>query len=89
MTNKIANKYRANYSEEFEDIKQLALIGLWKAVTRYNGKNALSTFAYVVIQNEINLYLRKIKKISQDYFNKRGSRRQFDTRRYVTSRRWC
>lgn len=59
---KIANKYRANYSEEFEDIKQLALIGLWKAVTRYNDKNALSTFAYVVIQNEINLYLRKIKK---------------------------
>lgn len=59
---KIANKYRLNYSEEYEDIKQIALIGLWKAVTRYNGKNALSTFAYVVIQNEINLYLRKTKK---------------------------
>ena len=53
---KIANKYRINHSNEIEDIKQIALIGLWKAVTRYNGKNTLSTFAYVVIQNEINLY---------------------------------
>lgn len=59
---KIANKYRINHSEEFDDIKQIALMGLWKAVTRYNGKNTLSTFAYVVIQNEINLYLRKSKK---------------------------
>lgn len=59
---KIANKYRINHSNEIEDIKQIALIGLWKAVTRYNGKNTLSTFAYVVIQNEINLYLRKSKK---------------------------
>lgn len=59
---KIANKYRINHSDEFEDIKQIALIGLWKAVTCYNGKNTLSTFAYVVIQNEINLYLRNSKK---------------------------
>lgn len=59
---KVANKYKINHYEEFEDIKQIALLGLWKAVTNYNGKNALSTFAYVVIQNEINSYLRKTKK---------------------------
>lgn len=62
---KIANKYRLNHNEEFEDIKQIALMGLWKAVTHYNGKNALSTFAYVVIQNEINYYLRKANKVTK------------------------
>lgn len=59
---KVANKYKINNLQEFEDIKQVALMGLWKAVLNYNGEHALSTFAYVVIQNEINFYLRKTKK---------------------------
>lgn len=61
---KIANKYLINYKDEYEDIKQIALLGLWKAVLNYNDslKVSFSTFAYPVISNEINQYLRKQKK---------------------------
>lgn len=59
---KIANAYKINYPNEFEDIKQIALIGLWKAICTYNQKYKLSTYAYKVISNEINLYLRNAKK---------------------------
>lgn len=57
-----ANKYRMNYPHEYEDIKQVALMGLWKAVSKYDGRARLSTFASIVIQNEINIYLRNVKK---------------------------
>ena len=59
---KIANNYRINYGYEIEDVKQIALLGLWKAVLTYNGKNAFSTYAFRVVQNEINNYLRKKRK---------------------------
>lgn len=59
---KIANKYRTNYPEEYEDIKQVALLGLWKAIQHYNPKWALSTIAYKTIFNSINFYLRSVKK---------------------------
>lgn len=59
---KIANKYLINYKREHEDIKQVALIGLWKAVLTFNGNNAFSSYAYVVIKNEINYYLRSLRK---------------------------
>ncbi len=64
---KITNTYLVNYQKEYEDIKQLALIGLWKAVQTYNQekKRSFSSYAYKVIHNEINSYLRKNKK----YFN--------------------
>lgn len=58
---KIASKYKINYLKEYEDIKQIALMALWKAVIKFNYKNAFSTFAYVVISNEINCYLRENK----------------------------
>lgn len=59
---KIANKYKINYPEEYEDIKQVALMGLWCAILRYNYKFKLSTFAYIVIHSRINIYLRDIVK---------------------------
>lgn len=63
---KIANRYAVNYIKEIEDIKQVALMGLWKAVLNYKGKYTFCTFAYKVISNEINYYLRKNKKQSLD-----------------------
>ena len=62
ITYKIANQYRINYPEEYEDIKQIALLGLWKAVQNYNPKWAISTIAYKTIYNNINYYLRSVKK---------------------------
>lgn len=63
---KIANTYRINYSKEYEDIKQVALLGLWKAVLTFKHTHAFSTYAYPVISNEINSYLRKDKKEEKD-----------------------
>ena len=59
---KIANRYLTNYASEYEDIKQIALMGLWKAVSTFNNTHAFSTYAYTVISNEINYYLRTVKK---------------------------
>ena len=59
---KIANQYRINYPEEYEDIKQVALVGLWKSIQHYNPKWAITTIAYKTIYNDINYYLRSIKK---------------------------
>ena len=63
---KIANRYRINYLSEYEDIKQIALLALWKAVLTFNNTNAFSTYAYVVISNEINENLRKKKREKQE-----------------------
>lgn len=59
----IANTYK-NYIYEREDIKQQALMGLWKAAVNYDERKGFkfSTFANVVIRNSINIYLRSVKK---------------------------
>lgn len=64
---KIANKYKENYIEEYDDIRQVALLGLWKSVLTFNNTYAFSTYAYTVINNEINYYLRSIKKYKRNY----------------------
>ena len=58
---KIANKYKVNNINEQEDIEQVALIGLWKAVLNYNmnKRNSFSVFAYKCIENEVLIFLRK------------------------------
>lgn len=66
---KIANRYRINYPEEYEDIKQIALLGLWKAIQNYNPKWALTTIAYKTIFNNINYYLRSVKKHKEHDFS--------------------
>lgn len=62
---KIANQYLSNYPNEYEDIKQVALLSLWQSVERFDNSKgfAFSTFAYKVIFNNINCYLRKPKQI--------------------------
>lgn len=64
----IANKYVSNYQKEKEDLYQEALIGLWKATCSFNKnkKVKFTTYAGVVINNEILLYLRKLKKVALD-----------------------
>lgn len=66
---KIANRYRINYPEEYEDIKQVALLGLWKAIQHYNPKWALTTIAYKTIFNNINFYLRSVKRHKEHDFS--------------------
>lgn len=60
---KIVQRYR-NCGIEYEDLKQIALLGLWKAVNTYKAdkKVLFSSYSYKVIQNEINLYLKTNKK---------------------------
>lgn len=77
----IAEKfYREGFYEDFQDIKQIALIGLWKASKYYDNKKAkFSTFAYKVMLNDIMLYFHRYKKqykdlsinipVSEDYSN--------------------
>lgn len=63
MAYKIANKYRTNYQKEYEDIKQEALLGLWKACQGYDeSRGCFSTYAYPCISNTINIYIRTLKK---------------------------
>lgn len=59
---KIANRYRINYFEEIEDIKQIALMELWRCIVNWDHVHALTTYAYICIPTKINMYLRKVKK---------------------------
>lgn len=53
---------------EDEDLKQICYLGLVKAARTYkeDEHTLFSTYAYVVMKNEINMELRKIKKKSKD-----------------------
>lgn len=63
MAYKIANRYRTNYINEYEDIKQEALLGLWKACQTFDdSRGCFSTYAYPCISNTINIYIRSIRK---------------------------
>lgn len=62
MAYKIANRYRTNYNRYYEDIKQEALLGLWKSCQTYNESTKFSTYAYVCISNTINMYIRGLRK---------------------------
>lgn len=59
---KIANRYVTNYYEEIEDIRQIALMELWRCVESWDHVHALTTYAYLCIPNKINMYLRHIRK---------------------------
>ena len=59
---KIANKYITNYYEEIEDIRQIALMELWRCVESWDHVHALTTYAYLCIPNKINMYLRHVRK---------------------------
>jgi RNA polymerase sporulation-specific sigma factor len=60
----VANRY-SNYIREKEDILQIAFEGLWLAVKKYDeNKSKFSTFAVTIMTNNINYYLRSVKKES-------------------------
>lgn len=56
---KIAQRYKITYPDEYDDILQCAFMGLWKAVLIFNGSHKISTLAYRIMSNEINMYIRK------------------------------
>lgn len=58
----VVHRYK-NYIKEKEDITQIAMEGLWIAVKNYDqNKGKFSTFAVRVMTNNINYYLRSVKK---------------------------
>lgn len=68
---KNAQRYK-NCGIEHEDLQQICLYALWKAVLTYKQEKgiAFSSYAYRVIQNEVNFYLRKNRKYFKNkYFS--------------------
>lgn len=63
----IAKKYVGMYSEQ-DDIISIGTIGLIKAINSYKGDKGvkLATYAAKCIENEILMYFRSTKKISQE-----------------------
>ncbi len=60
---KIAESYKINYPNEFEDIQQIALLHLWNCCKTFDPNKAqLSTYSYTYMRNGINYYLRHVKK---------------------------
>lgn len=64
MVRKFLNLFSSDPAFSFEDIAQLSLIGLWKAAREFdeNKGTKFSSFAFRVIQNEILIGARAIKK---------------------------
>ena len=68
---KLAWQYK-NSGIDMEDIKQICLYALWKAVITYKENYTFSTYAYQVIFNEMNYYLRQNRKYFSDkYFSEK------------------
>ena len=63
----IAKKYTTVYTEQ-DDIISIGTIGLIKAINSYKGDKGvkLATYAAKCIENEILMYFRSAKKISQE-----------------------
>ena len=63
LVSKIASKY--SYYSSFEDLKQVGMIGLLKALEKYevNNNTKFSTYAVFWIRGEILEYLRKDKNV--------------------------
>ena len=63
----IAKKYATTYSMQ-DDIISIGTIGLIKAINSYKGDKGvkLATYAAKCIENEILMYFRSTKKISQE-----------------------
>lgn len=60
----VSKKYSSSSKYEKSDINQVGMLGLWKAVLRFDKtkKCKFSTFAVTCIKNEINYFLRNQKK---------------------------
>jgi len=67
LTFYVIKKYFSYYQND-EDIQEIALIGLWKAVLNYNAErfSSFSSFAVKIIKNEINGELRKNRETTHN-----------------------
>ena len=65
---KFATQYKNSYTCEFDDLVQIASVGLCKAAITYDpSKNyKFSTYAYVIMRNEM-LQLKRKKRIEDNY----------------------
>jgi len=64
---KVAHKFTPKIMVDFEDIKQMALIGLYKAAKGFDDSKGVkfSTFAFRVMSNEVLQEMRKFKRTSE------------------------
>lgn len=66
IAHQLAWQYNASLKGliELEDLQSICFLGLCKAATTYNPDlgNTFTTYSYKVIQNEVNLELRKLSK---------------------------
>lgn len=78
---KIASSYESTTSIELEELRGVAYLGLVKAAKRFDPtkKYSFSTFATIVIRNELNYMLRRRKQhvysdlsIDDQYINQRN-----------------
>lgn len=62
----IVHKYRNKFRIDYEDLKSTAILGLVKAANTFdNCKNTkFSSYAYIVIENEILMVLRSERKLN-------------------------
>lgn len=66
----IANRFYTGDHFDDDDIRQVALIGLWKATKTWDKeRSAFSTYAYKVITNEILQEVKKRKRKKIDTFS--------------------
>lgn len=58
---------------DYQDLYQAGLIGLWKAIQKYNGKNgcSLSTYASIRIRGEMIDTIRKYCPLSKEMIKKK------------------
>jgi len=64
---KVAHRFIPKTMVDFEDIKQMALIGLYKAAKGFDDSKGVkfSTFAFRVISNEVLQEMRKFKHTTE------------------------
>jgi len=64
---KVAHKFTPKVMVDFDDIKQMALIGLYKAAKSFDESKGVkfSTYAYRVATNEVLQEMRKFKNTSE------------------------
>lgn len=65
----IVHRYRNKFKIDYEDLKSTAILGLVKAANTFdNSKDTkFSSYAYIVIENEILMVLRSEQKLTRIY----------------------
>ena len=89
---KIILQYINHAHTEYNDVMQVARIGLWKALHTFNPRkynNTFSTFAYIAIKNDVLQYLKKHYQyykhiVSNDIMNNNiATNKNNDVLRYI------